>query len=307
MVARFGMVVPIAVTPAILTATDIALDDTYSAWSGATTYVTGDIVYVAATRLRYKAVQGSTGQDPTTDTTATYWSAYGAITRYRPFDVVLARYASATTSFYYEFVPTTYTDAVALFNLVATSVRLQIWNTTPTEIYDVTTSLVDKSDIRDFPSFLTWTPVYASTFLKLGLPVYAGYTLRITIAGASGDDVRVGEIVLGRAILLGISQATGTEIGTEDYSTVETNEQGEREVVERDYADTAEYAVLVENNDQERVRRLIAARRTQPTVYFTGEDHRKFGTLVFGIASRPRFPVSAAGYVEARIPVTGVS
>lgn len=307
MTARFGMVLPITVTPSILTDTDIPLDDTYSAWAAPTAYVTGNIVYVESTRLRYKAVQNSTGQDPTTDTTATYWSPYGAITRYRPFDGVVARHASATTSFYYEFTPDSFCDAIALFNLIATSVRIQIWNASASEIYDVTTSLVDKSDIRDFVTFLQWSPVYASTFLKLGLPIYSGYTVRVTISGGTGDTVQAGEIVLGRASLLGISRHVGTEIGYEDYSTVETNEFGEREIVEHDYADIAEYAVLVEKSDQERVRRLMAQRRTKPTVYFTGEAHQALGTLVYGIATKPRIPVSLARYVEAKFSVTGVT
>lgn len=307
MAARFGMVLPLTIDASTLTDTDIPLDDTYSAWSSATSYSTNDIVYVASTRLRYKAVQASTNQDPTTDTTATYWSAYGTITRYRPFDGVIARYAGASTSFYYEIEPDSKCDAIALFNLVATSVRVQIWNPSVVEIYDVTTSLVDKSDIRDFLSFITWSPVYSSTFLVTGLPIFAGYTVRITIAGGTGDAVRVGEIVLGRSTLLGISKWTGTEIGYVDYSTVETNEFAEREVVIRDYADTADYAVLIEKGDQERVRRLLAARRGLPTVFFTGESHRSLGTLVYGIASQPRIPVSLERYVEARISVTGVT
>lgn len=307
MTARFGMVIPITVTPSILTDTDIPLDDTYSAWDAGTAYVTDNIVYVESTRLRYKAVQSSTGQDPTTDTTATYWSAYGAITRYRPFDQVVARYAGATTSFYYEFTVDSYCDAVALFGLIATSVQIQIWNAGATKIYDVTTGLVDKSDIRDFPSFLQWSPVYTTTFLRLGLPIYSGYKVRVTISGGTGDAVRVGEVVLGRGELLGITRAFGHEIGYEDYSTVETNAQGEREVVERDYADTADYAVLVQKGDQERVRRRLAERRTTPTVFFTGEDHQGYGTLVYGIATKPRIPVSLAEYVEAKFSVTGVT
>ncbi len=298
-------IVPLEITAAMVTDTDVPEDDTYSAWSGATAYVVDDIVYVASTQLRYKCVQGHTNQDPTTDADNSYWSPYGAATRWRPFDQIVGSDASKTTSLYYEITPTAFCDGIALFGLVGGSVRIQIFNASSTEIHDETYPLVNKSGIRNFQDFITWNPVYAQSFIETNLPIYAGYEVKITVAAGTGSTAAIGEIVIGRTVVLGTPRP-GTTIGYEDFSSVEPNEFGERDIVERSYAPEAIYEFLIERGDEERVLQLLAARRAKPTIFFTDITHFGFGTAVYGLPSAPEIVLTGTSRSTCRLTVEGL-
>lgn len=299
------MIVPRTITPAMIDATDVPEDDTYAAWSSGTTYAVDDIVYLASTTLQYVALASSTGIDPSNPAADGHWAPYKTATRWRPFDGVIERYASRTTSLYYEITAPGFCDSIALFNLVAGAVRVQITNGGGTEIYDETHTMVDKSGIRTFLDYLTWQPVYSTKLVLSGLPIFAGYTVRVTVSVGVGSTARLGEFVIGRMVTLGNS-LFGTEIGGTDYSDIGANDFGERVPVVRAYSDEATYAFQVDRQDEERVKSLIAARRGQLTVFLTDPSHGAMGTIVYGLAEIPQIVLDAGPVSTASMRVYGV-
>lgn len=293
---------PVTITAALIDSTDIPVDDTYSAWNGGTGYTTGQTVYVG--EQRYRAVTGSTGQNPETDTTNTYWLPTEKATRYRPFDGVIGHYVEASNSLYYRFDLNRRVDTIALFNVLAETVRVRVWNGSGTLVHDETTTIVNTTLIVDWFSYFFWEPEYSQEILLTGIPGYADHEIRIDVDAGSGT-ARVGEIVLGRAYKLGDSVA-GTSLGILDFSTVERDAFGNATVTERAYADRATYNVTVTRGDELRFKRLLAARRAKPTVFFTGATDANRGTLLYGFPKDWDIPISGDTESFATITVEGV-
>jgi len=297
------MIVPIEITDAIIDASDVPEDDTYSEYDAGTAYVEDDIVYRATTTRRYICIQAGTGQTP--ETSPTYWSDYGAATRWRPFDGVVARTATKSSSLYYEFVPTQFCDGLALFNLNGSSVRVEITNLSATKIVDTTTQMVDKTNLRNWPAWYTWTPEYRASFPLTQLPIYAGYTVRITVSGSG--TVQVGELVLGRVLDLGSTGGGGVDLEYEDYSVVETNEFGERTLLVRDYAGIKTYEFRIPRGSEEFVLSALAGRRAKPTVFLTHVGNTGLGTLAYGVPIRPQIVIRAGAFSVCRLRVEEVT
>lgn len=297
------MIIPRGTQPDELLGTDIPEDDTYSAWDAATNYVADDVVYVAADRLRYVASQTSTNLPPADN--PDYWTPYGAATRWRPFDGTIARYVERSTSLYYQFQPSALCDGIALFNLAGGEVQIEIENASAETIYDETHKLVDKSGLRNWKDWIAWQPSYRGSLVVTQLPIWPGYKAKTTCTVGSGSDARLGELVIGRTVVLGRSMAGG-EFSFDDYSLTERDNTGALDIVEGGYSKNLVYEFLIERGDEERVMELLISRRAKPTVFLTDESHKGIGTTTFGLPVRPRIVYDAGPHSVCRFNVEDV-
>jgi hypothetical protein len=87
--------VPIAITPAILSATN-APASAEAEWAAGTAYTVGQIVQVDG-RRRYEALDATTGDAPATSPSK--WLDLGASNPWRPFDGVVGSQASGGAAY----------------------------------------------------------------------------------------------------------------------------------------------------------------------------------------------------------------
>lgn len=299
------VIAPITVDNTALTASNVAEAD-YAEWLVGTAYVIGDrVIVIGTTHKIYECVANNTGNDPTTDTAATYWDEVSATNRWKAFDQKLADHGTNATSITYSILAPSTCDNIAFFGLNAASVRVTVTDTSPALIYDQTIYLTDTTTIVNWLSFYLWPAEYDSEAIFEGVPAYAGYTIDITIT-AVGATAEVGEIVLGRMHDLGTT-APGTSIGIIDYSRKERDTFGNAIVIERAFASTVNFQFHFPIDDTRRIKRVLEQLRATPAVYYAAADTARFGTNIYGFHQDVQIPLASAGRNFASLEIEGLT
>lgn len=270
------LIEPIVITEAMLLASNVPETDA-AAWASGTSYTPGQTVI--RSHAVYEAITASTGQDPLLDTTGTYWLRLGATNRWKAFDRLISDPVSQTGDVTYSIKPNTLADAVAFFGLNASSIRVKATDPVDGVIYDVTRSLIDGENVYDGWSYCFEPILYDSQDIFAGVPIYSGVTLDITVT--SGGTTQVGQIVIGRDQYLG-ETLVDTSIGIEDFSIKDRDDFGNAIIVERAYAQTANFRFAFPTDDARRLRGILARVRATPAVYYAGDATSQFGTTIYG-------------------------
>ena len=179
----------------------------------------------------------------------------------------------------YRLKPDVLADGLAFFGLVAASVRVKCTDPSEGVIYDETRALIDTTPVHDGWSYCFEPITYDPIEIFSGVPIYTGVTLDLTISSAGPTEV--GEIVIGRDQYLG-ETLIDTSIGIEDFSVKERDPWGHMGLVERAFADTANFRFAFPTTDARRLRSILARVRATPAVYYAGPDTSQFGTTVYG-------------------------
>lgn len=270
------LIEPITITEAMLLASNVPETDA-AAWASGTAYTPGQTVM--RSHAVYEAITASTGQDPLLDTTGTYWLRLGATNRWKAFDRLISDPVSQAGDITYSLKPDLLADAVAFFGLVASSIRVKATDPVEGVIYDQTRAIIDSTSVFDGWSYCFEPITYDSQEIFTGVPIYTGVTLDITVSSAG--TTRVGQIVLGRDQYLG-ETLVDTAIGIEDFSIKDRDDFGNAIIVERAYAQTANFRFAFPTDDARRLRGILARVRATPAVYYAGTDTSKFGTTIYG-------------------------
>lgn len=118
--------VPVAITDAMLTATDVPEAD-YAAWDGGTTYALGDRC-IKGHKIWESAQAGNTGHDPETSGAA-WWLKVSATNRWRLFDLEQVTSTTKSTGMYYELQPGSPINSVHMLGLYdVDSVQLRVYD-----------------------------------------------------------------------------------------------------------------------------------------------------------------------------------
>lgn len=294
------VIVPIAVTDAVLTASNVPEND-YPAWSSATTYAVGDRVIVLSKHDVYEALAGNTNSWPPDN--PSNWVKVGATNRWKAFDRKISDQVQQATSITYTLTVPTVSDGLAFFNLSGSTVRVEAVSPTGTVLLDQTIALADTSTIVDWFSFFMWEAPILPDIVLFSVPAYKDYQIRITISGATA---KVGQIVAGRIVHLGTAQA-GTTIGITDYSRKERDDFGNPIIIERAFSDRVTFQFAFPGADAARVKRVIAGLRATPAVYTLGPGTEHLGTTIYGFLSGDlEIPLVSAGHAFASLEIEGL-
>lgn len=298
------MIVPMPITDSVLTASNLAEHDAYSAWSGATTYAAGDFAWSATTHRLYRSVQGSnTNNDPTTDD-GTWWVDYSATNRWKGFDQTIADRAESAGDIEYTFVADRKCTHVALFGLSASGATIVIKEGSLNTIYTQSINLTDTSMIVSWYTYFTEEITYETELIFENLPIFVGYTVELTIGDGSGPS-EVGQVIVGKMHDLGTT-LDGTEVGFRDFSIKEQDEFGNLTITQRGYADTAEFQFKLPTTNVRAVKRVLTQNRATPCVFFADSGMLDTGTVIFGFAEDMSFPLGAGGTTFATLDITGL-
>lgn len=235
---------PVPVTTAML-ASSIGGGD-YPEWSPSGTYATGlRVTRDGSTRIFESAIGGNTGNDPLASTA---WIDAGPVNRWAMFDQAIGSVTTATDQIGVILVPGVGIGALALLDLVASSVTVAVISF-GTELYEQTRTASD-------------------TLVFLDLPLSAGAEIHVNITGAG--TISVGTLIIGNPIDLGSTETSPT-VGISDFSRRETDEFGITTVVERSWSKTMSLRTMIDTSAVDGMQRQVAAVRAKPSLWI-GED-----------------------------------
>ena len=230
------MLRPIVIDDAALVASSVSETD-HAAWSAGTTYAKGARVQVAGKHRVYESLAaGNVGADPTG--TSGKWLDVGPTNRWAAFDQALGT-ATTTTGSITVTLAGAAIDAVALLDVVATTVRVQA-------------SGYDQSRAAG---------AGAITFLDLP----AG-TARVTVTITGSGTVSVGTLLAGTLVGLGVTEASPTA-GITDYSRKVVDDFGAVTIVERAWAKRMTARALIDTGAIDTVFGRIADVRATPVLW----------------------------------------
>lgn len=297
---------PFIVTDSSLTSSNVPEND-YAAWASGTTYNLGDRVISTSTHKVYEsAINSNVGNDPTTDD-GTNWIEVGATNRWKAFDQRISDpVVNAGTIEYTITITGQVINAIGFFGLDADTVQIKI---TPfggsTPVYDKTYDLLDTTGVYDwYTYFFEPATLKDEQLLVVDLPAYSSATIEIIITETSGD-AKVGQIALGNLVTLG-KTGYGTTIGIEDYSRKERDTFGNPIIIERVFAQKADYEIEMPLQDARRVQKFLADYRATPVVWIGNQDP-SFGLIVYGFYTQFSINLATPALSYTTLEVEGLT
>lgn len=269
------IVPPIAVTPDNLTS-NVPITETE--WT-AGTYTLGQQRYVG-TDL-YEVLVASTTDEPTAGAakTSPTWVKVGKINRYKMFDFSIGDATTKSGDIIVGITPNFVANAVALFEVAATSIQVTVTDPIAGLVYDKTVTLSEYTGINNYYSYFFEPYALATDAIFLDLPNYSAAEIEITISNTSAQT-KVGEVVIGRIQTLGVT-LMDIQLGIQDYSRKERDQFGKVSIVERRFAKTVNYGVFLENGQVNSTYRLLAQYRATPVLYVGDENKPETALLGF--------------------------
>lgn len=201
--------VPVAITDAMVTATDVPEAD-YAAWAGGTTYALGDRV-IKGHKIWESAQAANTGHDPETSGSA-WWLKVSATNRWRLFDLEQVTSTAKATGMYYELQPGSPINSVHMLGLYdVDSVQLRVYDGA-TLAYDggqnAAGLLPTDSDWWAY-CYGPWTLSDQQHYADL--PYIVEPKIRVDYTGGAAMSTQV--LMLGNDTVFGTQRATGVQAG----------------------------------------------------------------------------------------------
>lgn len=297
---------PLTITDSIFTSSTIPEND-YSAWAAGTTYSLGNRVIVVSVHKVYEsAINSNTGNNPVTDD-GTKWIEVGATNRWKAFDQKISDPATRADSIQYVLTTTnSIVNSLAFFGLKADTVQIIVVETaSSTTVYNETFELLDTTNVVDwYTYFFEPATDKDQELLVVNLPSYSAAQITINIVD-TGNTVEVGQIVLGKLTPIGRT-GYGTTIGIEDYSRKERDTFGNAIIVERAFAQKADFQVEISTQDARRVQRFLSNYRATPIVWIGNQDP-SYGLIVYGFYTQFSINLSTPSISYATLEVEGLT
>jgi hypothetical protein len=257
--------------------------ESFKSWSSGANYSIGDIVINLSNHHEYEALLASTSGAPKNPLIEkTYWLDRGINNRWRMFDD-----ANTSQSTFGDVIDVTFSVAktintVALMNLVASEVQI-IATASGVVVYDQTFSLGSGLTTSSYYSWFFDPIIRRTDVLAADLPPYPAMQVRV-IARGIDTAVAVGTIIVGHAIALGTT-LYGASVGWRDYSRIEADEFGERQIVERGYSKTGTFQLFVDPSALDGVMATLARRRAKASLFIASDAFSS--TWIYGFAKAP--------------------
>lgn len=302
-----SIVQPVAVTPAMLIATNIAETD-HPAWLADTTYTLGQRVIVLSNSRVYESLQNSNlGQNPLT--ARTWWIEVGPTNRWRSFDqsITTQTVAAGTgaTSITYTLRPSQAVTAFAALNVTnATSMRVRMQDPVHGIVYDRTADFASQPLQPGWWHWFFGQRAHPTQHIFTDLPgTYHGADLLIEFAGGTG--LAVGTILFGSQMRFGIGMQHGARVGIQDYSRKETNLFGDVILVRRAFARRANFDLFINNAEIDSLTNFLASIRAQPCLWIGAEKYES--TVLYGFYKNFDVLIAYPEHGECSLEIEGLT
>lgn len=271
----------------------------HAAWNAATSYVVGNRVIRTTTHKIYEAILAGVDAG-LPENTPTRWLVVGSTNRWRMLDSEVGSVTSAATSLTVVLSPG-YATALALLEVDAQVIGVTVRDAASTITYTTTRSL-DTSVLLDWYDYFFADPVPRSEIVFPGLYIGTGYTVTVTLTGAT---VECGALVVGEATDLGATEY-GATLGIVDYSRKTTDDFGVVTITRRKYAKRLTAKLAFERERTNRVFRTLAALRSTPCVYVTSDALDYESLTVFGFYKDFRIDVAYPTHNYCTLDIEGL-
>lgn len=242
------------------------------AWSSGTTY-TALNSYASDNGRTYQSLQaGNLNKDPTDPANSAWWLDVGPSNDQAIFDTLRSSQAVATnTSVMVEITPNTRVDSVAVLNVLADSVEIQVYNTDLSITYlDTTVKLISRTVIDGFSYFFA-AFVQASDVLITGIPQDTACHVVVRFARTTAL-IMCGDIVLGTAFSIGAIQYGATD-AVLNFSTIEQDAFGNTVLIPRREIPKTNQTVWADKANVAAIRLMREALNAVPAVWSGLDDN----------------------------------
>ena len=230
------------------------------------------------------------------------WLDLGVVNPLRMFDGKLDSLTTASTVLNIDITPNVIANGLAIFNINATTVQITMTDPIEGLVYDSgAIDLIDSGTITGWHEFFFGQRLQKFDLVKTDLPTYPSATITISIIG--GDDITVGEIVVGKIQNIGDAQY-GTSVGIIDFSRKEADQFGIFSIVKRRFSKRAEYDIKIPTGQNAGVQRTLADFRTTPIVWIG--DENKLETVVYGYYRNFDILIAGPSLSDCTITVEGL-
>ncbi|WP_232494914.1 hypothetical protein [Novosphingobium kaempferiae] len=252
------------------------LADTYAAYDAGATYGAGYRVVSTITHRQYESVAaGNLGHG--LDEPA-WWIDLGPTNPYAMFDQANSTQTGVAGAVEFEVSVAGRADAIALLNLVAANVDIEMSTAADGVVFSQSINLVSDSGVTDWYQYYFEPIVRKGDLVVYGLPNYANPTFKVVVHEPA-STAKVGVTIVGQSRELG-ELLPGAKTGIMDFSRKETDDFGNFTIVQRAYAKRGSYKVLMDNARIDSVSALLATYRAE-AILWLGLD-RYTSTWVYG-------------------------
>lgn len=270
-------------------------------------YVLGETAYSPVTHFEYESLQNNNqGNNP--DDRANHsdkWLRLGAGNIHRLFDRRTGQLCSHSGEISVTLRPGAIVDAIALFGMEASQLSITVTDPIEGEVYSMAQNLVAPLSQSGMWHWLFEPVRRTKKILITGLPAYGTAEVTIRLTAPNNSTVKCGEIVPGRATVIGDGEWDFT-IGGDDYSVMEFDSFGVGEYAPGGYNDYLDIDARLPTHSAEAIKELFASVRGQPIV-LAGEDTGRYGTLVYGLCQQPRIKLRNSKFSKMNIEMRGLS
>lgn len=282
------------------TATNIDAD-----WSSATTYAIGDVVTYGS--KRYESLQ-NTNLDKIPTSSPTWWLSLGADNRHAMFDNIVGTSTAATTSLEVVFKPSSVIDTVALINVVADIVTIEVTNGLGGPVVYTETAGLSGATIVSWYDYFFIDPLLKRTqIIFSNIPPYLNAYVKLTFTASPGSAIFVALCSFGSLYQVGQTEY-GVTAGIVDYSIKQTNEFGDVTFLERPYSKRMSANVFVPNSEINRVQNLLYSVRAKPSIWIASDDPTYEEPLViFGFYKEFSTTISYPSYAMLNLDIEGLT
>jgi hypothetical protein len=273
------VIVPQAITPAMVTACNVPETD-YTAWSSGTAYVVGNRCMYD--HKNYECLINHTNAQPDQNVVAVVptspkWLDLGYNNRWKMFDTFVGSQASQADLITVTLQPGV-CNSLAFLDIQAGSIGISI--TTPGEsTFTETIDLVNRSLVVDAFTYFMRPVIANDTAVMIDVPIFGTSSVALTFT-STGGTVKVGTIVCGTYQDIGSTQYAPT-VGITDYSRKDVDTFGIWTVIQRAYAKRMSCELLFPNTSLDAIQRYLADIRSTPVVWI-GCDSGYSAMVIYG-------------------------
>ncbi|QKJ67487.1 hypothetical protein HQN60_12650 [Deefgea piscis] len=296
------IVQPINLSDAALSSSSVPEND-YPVWAAATAYIVGQRVIRTQTHRIYERVAaGTTAALPEVD--KLNWIDVGPTNRWAMFDQVNSTKTVKAGSIVVEITPAKVVNTVALLNVEAETVLIELIDLVDGLVYSRQIQMLDNGIVT---SWWQWcfAPIKRKSMVILtDLPAYGTAKIRLTITNSAGN-VTLGTAIVGAQVEFGEGIEMGAKAGIQDFSRKERDQWGNFVLTERNFAKRGVWQMKVLNTQIDGLMDYLSTLRAKPCLWIGAEQYN--ATVIYGFFKEFDIVIAYANLSECNLEIEGLT
>ncbi len=262
MAAKLSILVPVDITPAMLTGSSIAEAD-YEVWNSTAIYGLGVRCIknhrIYESQVAADAASKNQGKDPadliTQFGTIVYWNDVGPTNRWAMFDNEVSSQSTATTGMTVVIKPGAF-NSIYLGGMEAVHLDITIKAAPGGAVIYTYSGALEASRPTNYYDWYFFPFSFLRSKLLSGIPAYSNMELTVTITSGAGATVKCGVLAVGLLQVLGRTQQ-GAKAKPKNFGYVKVDDYGKATVKKGKAATDVTASALIENREARQVQEIL--------------------------------------------------